>query len=88
MHREWVKEGKVGLLFKRQIVYGFFEVVVLGRGVVYFRLIVFLYASDSLSSSMLGSNVYYSLLSPSMRLAGSSGSMPSAVATATVMASL
>ena len=40
-------------------------------------------------SSMLGSSVSYALVSPSARRAGSSGSVPSAVATATaaVMAS-
>jgi hypothetical protein len=43
-HREWVEKGKVGLLFKRQIICGFFGVVILGRGVVFFRLVVFLYA--------------------------------------------
>jgi hypothetical protein len=43
MHCEWVEKEKVGLLFKRQIVCGFFEVIIFGRGVVFFTLVVFLY---------------------------------------------
>jgi hypothetical protein len=43
-HCKWVEKGNVGLLFKQKIVSGFFVVFILGRGVVFFSLVVFLYA--------------------------------------------